>query len=299
MHPHAAGGHAIRRSARGRLTVALSLTAAFMVAQIVGGVLTHSLALIADAGHMATDVGALVLSFVAVRMAEKPPSERHTYGLYRAEVLAALANALLLFVVSVWVLYEAVRRFAEPPRIHTAGMLAVAVAGLVANAISTAVLREGRAESLSLKSAYLETLSDLLGSIGVVLGAAVMAATGWYGVDPIVSAAIGLFLVPRTWRLGKEAVGILLESRPAGLDDKEMIDHMKACAGVQSVHDLHVWLLTSGVPVLTAHVLVRKGENCDKVLTDLERCLGTNFGIEHCTIQVEHEDRAEAEKSRF
>lgn len=286
-------------SARGRITVALSLTATFMIAQIAGGILTHSLALIADAGHMATDVGALVLSTVALRIAERPPSERHTYGLYRAEVLAALANAVALFLVSGWVIYEAVRRLAEPPQIHTAGMLAVAGAGLVANAISTAVLHRGSAESLSLKSAYLETFSDLLGSIGVVVGAAVMAASGWYRVDPIVSAAIGLFLVPRTWRLGKEAVGILLESRPAGLDDKAMIAHMKACAGVQSVHDLHVWLLTSGVPVLTAHVLVRQGENCDKVLTDLERCLGTNFGIEHCTIQVEHEDRADAEKSRF
>jgi cobalt-zinc-cadmium efflux system protein len=295
----AAGSGEFRRDARHGLRIALGLTVAFLAAQIVGGVLTHSLALIADSGHMATDAAALVLSLLAIRMAEKLPTDRHTYGLYRAEVLAALANAVVLLALSAWILYEAVRRFLEPPEIHAGGMLAVAAAGLLANGASTWILHRSRAESLNLKSAYLETLSDFLGSIGVVAAAGVIAATGWRRVDPIISAGIALFLVPRTFRLASEAVGILLESRPPGMDDASVMERMKACAGVEAVHDLHVWSLTSGVPVLTAHVLVEPGTECDAVLTRLEKCLGQEFGIEHCTIQVEHEDRAAAEKSRF
>ena len=290
---------AFREDARRGLRIALGLTMAFMAAQIVGGVLTHSLALIADSGHMATDAAALILSLLAIRMAEKPPTDRHSYGLYRTEVLAALANAVVLLALSAWILYEAVRRFLDPPEVHAAGMLGVAVAGLLANGASTWILHRSRSESLNLKSAYLETLSDFLGSIGVVAGAAIIAATGWRRVDPVISAGIALFLVPRTFRLASEAIGILLESRPPGMDDAAVMERMKACTGVEAVHDLHVWSLTSGVPVLTAHVLVGPGAECDAVLTRLEKCLGQEFGIEHCTIQVEHEDRAAAEKSRF
>jgi cobalt-zinc-cadmium efflux system protein len=290
---------AFRRGARRRLGLALGLTATVLVVQIVGGLLTGSLALLADSGHMATDVGALILSLVAIGMAGKAPSRKHTYGFYRAEVLAALANSVALLGVSAWILFEAARRMLNPPQVATGPMLAVASIGLIANGLAAWLLHEDSGKNLNVKSAYLETLADVLGSVGVVLAAGIMSVTGWYLADPIVSVCIGVFLIPRTWRIAGEAIHVLLEGKPVGLSDAAVVEQMLSCSGVSAVHDLHLWSLTSGVPVLTAHVVLRTGSDCDSVLTSLERLLATQFGIEHCTLQVEHNDRAEQEQTRF
>jgi cobalt-zinc-cadmium efflux system protein len=270
-----------------------------MVVQIVGGLLTGSLALLADSGHMATDVGALILSLVAIGMAGRAPSRKHSYGFYRAEVLAALANAVALLGVSGWVLFEAARRILKPPQVATGPMLAVALLGLIANGLAAWLLHTDSEANLNVKSAYLETLADVLGSIGVVLAAGIMRVTGWYLADPIVSVCIGVFLIPRTWRIAGEAIHVLLEGKPLELSDDAMVQQMLSCPGVSAVHDLHVWSLTSGVPVLTAHVVLRNGTDCDSVLTGLERLLAVQFGIQHCTLQVEHNDRARQEQTRF
>jgi cobalt-zinc-cadmium efflux system protein len=292
-------GEGFRQGARKRLGVALALTATVMAVQIVGGLYTGSLALLADSGHMATDVGALILSLVAVGMAGKAPSRKHSYGFYRAEVLAALANSVALLGVSGWILVEAARRILKPPDVQTGPMLAVASLGLIANGLAAWLLHRDSAENINVKSAYLETLADVLGSIGVVLAAGIMRLTGWYLADPIVSLCIGGFLIPRTWKIAGEAIHVLLEGKPLELSDTAIVDRMLSSPGVSAVHDLHVWSLTSGVTVLTAHVVLQKGTDCDSVLTSLERLLAAQFGIEHCTLQVEHDDRARQEQTRF
>ncbi len=288
-----------RRGARRRLGIALALTATVMVVQIAGGLFTGSLALLADSGHMATDVGALILSLVAIGMAGKAPSRKHTYGFYRAEVLAALANSVALLGVSGWILFEAARRILNPPQVQTGPMLAVASLGLIANGLAAWLLHRDSAENINVKSAYLETLADVLGSIGVVLAAGIMRLTGWYLADPIVSVCIGGFLIPRTWKIAGEAIHVLLEGRPPELGDAAIVERMLSCPGVSGIHDLHVWSLTSGVPILTAHVVLKNETDCDSVLTSLERLLAKQFGIQHCTIQVEHSDRAKREETLF
>lgn len=249
--------------------------------------MTASLALYADAAHMLTDVGGLAVALFAIRFAERPPTPSRTYGYYRAEILAALANAVVLLLISGVVLVEAYRRFVAPPEIRTGWMLLIASVGLVVNAISLFVLRGSASESLNVKGAYFEVLSDFVTSIGVIAGAAIMWVTSWYYLDPIISAGIGLFIIPRTWILLREAVGVLLEGTPANVDLALVRDAIAAVRGVTDVHDLHVWSLTSGVNALSAHVVRDATASGEELLERLREMVKTRFPIAHVTLQVE------------
>jgi cobalt-zinc-cadmium efflux system protein len=274
----------------GRLAWVLALTITFLVVEVIGGLWTGSLALLADAGHMLTDVGGLVLSLVAVWFAQRPPSASNTYGYYRMEILAALANGLVLFGVAAVILYEAYRRIWAPPEILAGPMLLIAVLGLAVNLVGMWLLHRGAGESLNLRGAYLEVLGDALGSIGVILAAVIIQTTGLTLADPIISAGIGLFILPRTWGLMRQAVHVLMEGVPPHLDPPTIERAMRASHGVRAVHDLHVWTLTSGRDALSAHVRVDDLADGRHVLGDLQQVLHDRFGIEHVTIQLESDE---------
>lgn len=281
--------HAASNAARhgGKLKGALALTSAFLIFEVVAGFLTGSLALLADAGHMMTDVGGLALALFAIRMAERPATPLRTYGFYRVEILAALANAVVLLLVSGFVLIEAYERFQQPPAVASLPMLAVALVGLLVNVGSMLLLRSGASDSLNLKGAYFEVLSDAVSSVGVIVAAGVMWRTGWYYADPLVSAGIGLFIVPRTWRLISDAVGVLLEGTPADVNLASLRRALTDLEGVQDVHDLHVWTLTSGVNALSAHVVADPQTSVGDILGRARRCVNHDFKITHVTIQIE------------
>jgi cobalt-zinc-cadmium efflux system protein len=276
---------------RGRLLAALAILAGFMVAEVVAGLLTRSLALLSDAGHMFTDVLGMAMALAAIHVAGRGSHRTHrTFGLYRVEILAALANAVLLFAVAVWVIVEAVRRFREPPEVLAGPMLVVAVLGLLANVVAFLLLREGSKESLNVEGAYLEVLSDLVGSIGVIVGAAVIAVTDRTWVDPLVGVGIGVFILPRTWRLGAQAVRILVQAAPPGTDLDAMQSDLGTVAGVVDVHDLHVWTLTSDMEVASAHLMVGVDVDQHGVLDAARDLLRDRYGIDHATLQVEPAD---------
>ena len=272
---------------RGRLKFVFALTAAFMVVEFIGGWLTNSLALMADAGHMFTDVFALGLALFAVWLSARPATPERSFGYYRAEILAALLNALLLFGISAYILYEAWQRFKDPPQVQSLPMLVVAVAGLIVNLISMRLLGGHAGESLNVKAAFLEVVSDLLGSIGVMLAALIMYFTGWSYADPLFSALIGLFIIPRTWRMLREAVDILLEATPPDINLDELRATMEAVPGVVSAHDLHVWTITSGYLSLSAHLVVTPGCNINDALVQLNKMLADRYSINHTTLQTE------------
>ncbi len=297
-HAHGESGHGRRvagsaaaRSQR-RLLLVLGLTAAYMVAEVVGGLLTNSLALLADAAHMLTDVLGLGMALVAIRFAQRPATPARTYGFYRAEILAALVNSVVLFGISGYILYEAWRRFQAPPEVSSLPMLAVAVGGLVVNLIGARLLHAGAGESLNVRGAFLEVVADLLGSLGVILAAVIIHFTGWWPADPLISVVIGLFILPRTWRLLKSALDVLLEATPAHINVREVASSMRQVPGVASVHDLHVWTITSGFVAMSGHVEA-SGRPSSEVLHDLQRMLRDRFAIEHATLQVERPDHAD------
>ncbi len=281
----------LRMSATGRysrrLLVVVGLTGTYMVVEVVGGLLTGSLALLADAGHMATDVLGVGLALFAVWLGGRPATPQHTYGYYRAEILAALVNSALLLAVSGYILYEAWRRFQAPPEVQSLPMVAVAGVGLVVNLIGVWLLRAGAAESLNVQGAFLEVVSDLLGSLGTIVAGLIMYFTGWWYADPLFSVFIGLFILPRTWALLREAVGVLLEGTPSHVDLAEVRAVMAKVPGVVAVHDLHVWSLTSGYVALSGHANLAYGVDRDVALADLNATLRQRFGIEHTTIQIE------------
>ncbi|MEV5610798.1 cation diffusion facilitator family transporter [Streptomyces sp. NPDC052225] len=284
---------------RGRLRIALSITLTVMVVEIVGGVVADSLALIADAAHMATDALGLAMALIAIHFANRPASEQRTFGYARAEILAALANCLLLLGVGGYVLYEAIQRFMEPAQ--TAGGLTIVygLIGLVANMISLSLLVKGQQESLNVRGAFLEVAADALGSVAVLISAVIILTTGWQPADPIASIVIGLMIVPRTVKLLRETLNVLLESAPRGVDMAEVRTHILALPGVEDVHDLHAWTITSGMPVLSAHVVVSpdvlSAIGNEKMLHELQGCLGDHFDVEHCTFQLEPTGHAEHE----
>ena len=273
----------------GRLLWALGLTAGFMAVEVAGGLWTGSLALLADAGHMLTDVGGLSMSLLAVWFAQKPPTMENTYGYLRAEILAAVANGVVLFLVAGYILYEAVLRVWAPPGIHAGPMLAIAVLGLVVNLLGMGLLHHGAGTSLNIHGAYLEMLSDTLSSVGVIGAAVIIQTTGFYLIDPLSSAAIGLFILPRTWALVRQALHILMEGVPAHLNIREIEAAMSAVGGVRAVHDLHVWTLTSGKDAMSSHVVVDDLAAGHRILGALHTLLHERFGIEHTTIQLESE----------
>ncbi|MFI7008530.1 cation diffusion facilitator family transporter [Streptomyces sp. NPDC050145] len=284
---------------RGRLRIALGITLTVMVVEIVGGVLADSLALVADAAHMATDALGLAMALLAIHFANRPPTEQRTFGYARAEILAALANCLLLLGVGGYVLVEAVQRFVEPA--DTAGGLTIVfgLIGLVANMISLSLLVKGQQESLNVRGAFLEVAADALGSLAVLISAVIILTTGWQAADPIASLIIGLMIVPRTVKLLRETLNVLLESAPKGVDMADVRAHILALPGVEDVHDLHAWTITSGMPVLSAHVVVSQDVlstiGNEKMLHELQGCLGDHFDVEHCTFQLEPTGHAEHE----
>jgi cobalt-zinc-cadmium efflux system protein len=282
-------GHANERSRdnQRKLRLVLVLTAVYFVAEVVGGLWTGSLALLADAGHMLTDVAGVALALMGMKFAERPATPERTYGYHRAEILAALANAVVLIGISVYILYEAYLRLREPPTVASVEMLGVALVGLGVNVASVFILRAGSSESLNMKGAYFEVLSDLLASVGVILAAGIMWATGWYYADPLISAAIGVFILPRTWKLLREAVGVLLEGTPADVNLAALREAIAGVAGVDGVHDLHVWSLTSGVNAMSVHVVRAGTTPHDDILRAVQARVTSDFKVGHLTVQVE------------
>jgi cobalt-zinc-cadmium efflux system protein len=280
-------GQSAARAGRGRLLAVFLVSLAVLVVEVVGGLVTGSLALLADAGHMLTDVAGIGLALLAIWFAGRPATPERTFGHYRFEILAAVVNAVLLFGVAVVVLVEAWRRLADPPEIASGWMLAVAVVGLAANASAVWLLRHGQAESLNLRGAYLEVLGDLFGSAAVVGAAVVIQVTGFRAADALASMLLGVLILPRTWRLLRDAVDVLLEATPKGVDLAAVRRHILEAPGVADCHDLHVWTITSGMDVVSAHVVLEPDAHGPAVLDWLSACLGDHFDIEHSTFQLE------------
>ena len=270
------------------LWIAFGLTLLFLLVEVVGGLLSNSLALLSDAAHMMTDVLALGIALFAVRMSRRPPDARRTYGYARMEAIGALVNGGLLFVVAGFILWEALGRFREPQPVASNAMLVVAVVGLLVNLASMRLLAAGAGESLNVRGAYMEVWSDMLGSLGVIAGALLIRFTGWTVVDPVIAVLIGLWVLPRTWLLLRAAAQVLMQGVPAGLDIDEVRDAMQALPGVETVHDLHVWALGSREPILTAHVLLADDAgDADALRAGLAGMLRERFDIDHVTLQLE------------
>lgn len=282
-HSHAIPSTQNERS----LWFALSLTTCFLIAEAIAGFLLNSLALLADATHMLTDAAALAIALAAVRIARRPVDSKRTFGYYRFEILAVAFNALLLFAVAIYILYEAYQRLRSPEEVHSTGMMIVAIIGLLVNLISMRLLSKGKDSSLNLKGAYLEVWSDMVGSIGVITAAIAIRYTGWVWLDTLVAVGIGFWVIPRTWILLKESLNILLEGAPEGVDVNEISESMTVLPGVTSVHDLHVWVLTTGKSSLTAHVVHNAQTSPDQLIKAIQEILAHRFGVFHTTLQLE------------
>lgn len=286
---------------RGRLAVAMGISAGIAVAEVAGAVVSGSLVLLADAAHLAADAAGVGLSLLAVYFAARPATDRRTFGYARAEILAATANALLLLGMAAFILTEAAQRLTSPPHVTASLMIILGAVALAGNGISLLVLRRGQAESMNVRGAFLEVASDTLGGAAAIISGTVIAVTGFTLADPVASLVVGLLIVPRTWRLLREAVNVLLESSPQGVDLAEVRAHMTALPGVRDVHDLHAWTITSGLPVLSAHVVVDPAVLADgrspAVLDRLQECLRGHFDVAHSTFQLEPAGHADHEPS--
>ncbi len=291
-HSHGEGAHGEHDHGRGAdrraLMVVFALTAGFMVVEAVGGLVTGSLALLADAGHMLSDAFSLGLALFAVWLAGRPATPNRSFGYKRAEILAALANGTTLVAISIWIFVEAYQRLWEPPEILGGWMLAVATLGLLVNVAGVLILSRSGGESLNLQGAMRHVLADVLGSAGAIVAALVILTTGWRYADPLISALIGLLVLASSWRLLRESTNILLEGTPRGIDAEDVGRKMAGAPGIQEVHDLHIWTITSGFPALAAHVLVGHDEDCHARRRELEDLLKHEYGIEHTTLQVDH-----------
>ncbi len=290
-HDHSHGSIRAGERYKGRLAWAFALLAVFMVVEVVAALATRSLALLSDAGHMLTDVLGLGMSLAAIHLATRGTERRHqTFGLYRLEILAALANAVLLCGVALYVLVEAILRLGDPPEVLAGPMLVVASLGLAANLVAFALLRDGAKESLNIEGAYLEVLADTVGSVGVILAAVLIQLSDWTWVDPAVAIAIALWILPRTIRLGARAARILVQAAPPGTDLDAIESALAHLDGVVDVHDLHVWTLTSDMEVASAHLMVRVGTDGHAVLDQARELLRDVHGIDHATLQIEPDD---------
>jgi len=285
-HSHAHDHSA--RSSKKALGAALALTLAYTVVEVVGGLLTGSLALLADAGHMLSDNISLALALGAVWLAGRPATPQRTFGYKRAEILAALVNGVTLVVIALWIFYAAIQRFQDPPDVLAGWMLVVAVVGLFVNVGAGLILYGARGDSLNIEAAFRHVLADLLGSIGVMAAALTILLTGWLPADPLISVLIGGLILASAWGVIRDSTAILLESTPKGIDSDEVGRRMAGAPGVAQVHDLHVWTITSGFPALSAHVLVGAEEDCHLRRRELEAILEQDFGITHTTLQVDH-----------
>ena len=285
-HKHSGSAGAGSRNRR-RLGLTLGLVAIYMVAEVVGGLVTNSLALLADAGHMLSDAGALALSLFAIWLAQKPPTPRRSYGFYRSEILAALANGATLVAISIFIFYEAWQRIGEPPEVQGSLMMGIAAGGLLINVTGLWILNSGRNESLNVRGAWLHVLTDALGSVGAIAAGGLIWAFGWNWADPVASILIGLLVIYSSWSLLRETVSVLMESAPSGIDLDELHRAMKNVSGVRAVHDVHVWTITSGMNSLSAHAIVADDHPPRAVLSTMRDMLREQFSIEHTTIQIE------------
>ncbi|MCK2024082.1 cation diffusion facilitator family transporter [Microbacterium sp. kSW2-24] len=302
MHDHAPAAGGIRSAGHRRLlTISLCLTATIMVVQVVGALLTGSLALLADAAHMFTDASALVIALIAAAVAARPADDRRTFGYQRAEVFGALINAIILILLAGWVGFEAVGRLIDPGEVEVAGplMLAVAVVGLLANAVSMWLLSRAQRTSINVRGAYLEVMGDLIGSAAVIVAAIVIVATGWMPADAIASMFIAILIIPRAISLLREVFSMLSESAPKGMAVADIRSHLLGYDGVVGVHDVHVWQLTRGAPVFSAHVLVDPAILADgrstRLLSEMQGCLAEHFDVEHSTFQIEPAEQSDCE----
>lgn len=288
-HGHDHHAHDHRSASRRALLWVLGLTLAFTAVEIAGGIWTDSLALLADAGHMVSDNVAIVLALVAVTLARRPSTPTRSFGLQRAEILAAFVNGLTLVLVSGWIVWEAVQRFDDTPEILGGWMLVVALAGLLVNVLAATILIRAGRESLNVEAALRHVFADLLGSGAVLVAALVIVTTGWTLVDPLVSIGIALLIVASAWGVIRDSTSILMEATPSGIDAAAVATAIVDVDGVTSVHDLHVWRITSGFDALAAHVLVGRGEDCHGLRREIEAVLRDRFGITHTTLQVDHD----------
>ncbi len=294
-HGHSHGPSLARAGARhrNRLAISFALIGGFFIVEAIAGFWTNSLALLSDAGHMLTDVIGLGMALAAIQLAtrfeerDSPATESHTFGLYRLEILAAFVNALLLFAVAIWVLIEAGQRLFDEPEVLGVQMLVVASLGLVVNLIAFTLLREGSKESLNVEGAYLEVLADTVGSVGVIIAAILLETFGWTWVDPVVAALVGVWILPRTWRLGRQACRVLLQAAPPHIDIGALVSQLEGIDGVVDVHDLHVWTLTSDMEAASAHLMITDGTDSHSVLDQARHVLADHYGIDHGTFQVE------------
>ena len=296
-HNHRDGGHqhgidATRESGRRKLTAVLVLTTTFTVAEVVGAILTGSLALLADAGHMLSDDLSLGLALFAAWIASRPATSQRTFGYQRAEILAALFNGVTLVAISIWIFIEAGRRLADPPEVEGELLLVVALLGLAVNVAGFLILSRGE-KNLNVSAAARHVLADLLGSVGVITSAVLILLTGWLYIDPLISVMIGLLVLGSSWSVLRDSTRILLEATPAGIDAGEVGRKMATVDGVREVHDLHIWTITSGFPALAAHVLVGPDDDCHGLRRELEQLLLEQFDIDHTTLQVDHQDHSE------
>jgi cobalt-zinc-cadmium efflux system protein len=282
-----------------RLALALAITAIYFFAEVLGGLWTNSLALLSDAGHMFSDTAALGLSLCAFQFARRPATSKKTYGYQRLEILAALINGLILWLVVGVIFTEAYRRLLDPPRVRTIGMLVVAVVGLAVNMVAGRILYACDRRNLNIRGAFLHVVGDALGSVGAVVAALIMLFTGWYVADPMISFLIGILILYTSWELIRDSVDILMQSVPRGLNTEEVQRAMEQVSGVIKIHDLHVWSVTSGVFTLSAHAVIDESGDPQAILDQVEARLKSVFSIEHTTIQLETEDREEREFRDF
>ncbi len=282
----------LRAESRRRMSIVLAITAGIMVAEMIGGWLAHSLALLADAGHMVADVGAISLALLVTHVAQRPATAERTYGLLRLEIIAALVNGAALIAISIGVAVEAYRRFRTPQEIHGTLLVAVAAAGLLGNVAGAAILHRGHEHSLNERSAYLHLLSDALGSVGALTAGVIVLTTGWNPADPLISVFISVLILASAWRLVKESTDILLEATPAHIALSEVHDRIASVPGVTSVHDLHVWTVTSGVIAMSGHLVVQNPADNQRVLEAVQDRMG-ELGIGHVTVQMERDQTCE------
>lgn len=296
-HSHAGScSHSHGQTSRRRLLLTLVLAATYMVAEFVGGLLSHSLALLADAGHMLSDVASLALSVFAIWLSDRPAGRQRTFGNYRAEILAALINGAALIAVSVFILFEAWERFQDPPEIQGGLMMGIAVGGLIVNVLGLVILHGGRNDSLNMRGAWLHVVSDALGSVAVIISGILIALYGWNWVDPVISALISALIVFSSWRLLADSVWVLMEGAPGNVEVPEVREALGSVPGVIDVHDLHVWTITSGLDSLSCHVVSDESRPHVDLLKSLRDAVHEKFGIDHVTIQIEPAGFAAREK---
>lgn len=284
-HGHHHHGHSANKKA---LLLSFLLITTFMIVEVIGGLLTNSLALLADAGHMLSDAAALGLSFFALKLGEKAASQSNTYGYKRFEIIAAALNGLTLMIISIYIFYEAIQRFANPPEVQSVGMLVISAIGLIVNIIAAWILMRGdKDENLNVRSAFLHVLGDMLGSVGAIVAALLMIFFGWGMADPIASLIVAVLIIISGWRVTKDSFHILMEGAPAQIKLEDVKGALGKIAGVTEVHDLHIWSITSGIPMLSCHIAISEDSVHDQILEQAQGILHDNFGIEHSTIQVE------------